>query len=94
MHVLLPGLHDDRRAGRRAGFGFRSGGFHGKAAIHPRQVDTINRAFAPAPEELERARRLIALSHGGARALDGHMVDEAMIRAARRLLARCGDSQL
>jgi len=36
-------------------------GFDGKWAIHPDQVPVINRAFTPSPEEIGRAREIIAL---------------------------------
>jgi citrate lyase beta subunit len=64
-------------------------GFDGKWAIHPGQLETINRAFTPGPEEVGRALRILraygeARSRGaGATALDGKMVDAASIRLAR-----------
>jgi citrate lyase beta subunit len=51
------------------------------------------RAFAPSPEEVERARRLIdaydgAVARGEAVvAFDGQMVDEPLARHARAVLA-------
>lgn len=71
----------------------RNLGYTGKLAIHPRQVEVINDAFTPSPEEVEAARRLIAAfeSHqaagAGAFELDGRMVDMPMVRAARKVLA-------
>jgi citrate lyase subunit beta/citryl-CoA lyase len=35
-------------------------GFDGKWAIHPGQVDVINKVFTPTPEEVERARQIFA----------------------------------
>jgi len=66
-------------------------GFRGRACIHPAQVPVVNEVFTPAPEELARARALVArfeAADGGV-ILDeaGRMVDEAVIRRARRLLA-------
>ena len=69
-------------------------GFVGKMAIHPRQVNVINRVFSPSPEELATAQRLIeafdAHQSGniGVFELDGKMVDMPMVRAARRGTAR------
>jgi len=37
----------------------RAVGFHGKMAIHPRQVPVINAAFTPSGAEIERARRVL-----------------------------------
>ncbi|ETW24130.1 hypothetical protein MGAST_10295 [Mycobacterium gastri 'Wayne'] len=66
-------------------------GFHGKAAIHPRQVAAINEGFTPLPAEVERARRIIDMVDGRSRSigvLDGQMVGPPMVAAARRLLRR------
>ncbi|MDE0196902.1 MAG: CoA ester lyase [Caldilineaceae bacterium] len=72
-------------------------GFRGKLAIHPRQVEIINRAFTPDLAEVAAARRLIAVFEAHRRAgrgvcvLDGKMVDMPMYRAAQDLLARAGN---
>lgn len=66
-------------------------GFAGKAAIHPKQLETINAAFSAAPEEVKRAEELLAWaeSHGiGASRFDGKMVDRATIQVARQILRR------
>lgn len=69
---------------KRAGFGAR-------AAIHPAQVAHINESFTPSADEVESARKLLAAfdAAGGGVCLDerGRMVDEAIVRAARRTLA-------
>ncbi|MDX2948594.1 HpcH/HpaI aldolase/citrate lyase family protein [Streptomyces caniscabiei] len=71
-------------------------GFDGKWVIHPRQIAQVNEAFTPSPDEVARARTVLtALERGHARAegavvVDGHMVDEAVAVAARRILARVG----
>lgn len=73
----------------------RALGFHGKLCIHPSQLEPVRRAFAPSAEELERARRALAAyadgAEPGAIVLDGRMVDEAVLRDARRLLAEAGE---
>lgn len=68
-------------------------GFHGRACIHPAQVPVAEEVFTPSPDELERARSLVAayesaLAAGSAVLVDddGRLVDEAVVRAARRLL--------
>lgn len=72
----------------------RSLGYTGMMAIHPSHVPVINEVFAPSPEELARAARLIAAMEEaqaqgvGAVAFEGEMVDEAMATTARALLAR------
>lgn len=68
-------------------------GFRSRPAIHPAQVPVINDVFTPDRTQVERARRLVelydaALAAGRGAATDdeGHMVDEAVVRVARRLL--------
>jgi citrate lyase subunit beta/citryl-CoA lyase len=66
-------------------------GFGAKLCIHPRQVDAVNAAFAPTPEEIEWARRIVAAAAGGGAArVDGHMVDAPVVARARAVLARAG----
>lgn len=68
----------------------RTLGFLGKAAVHPRQVATINQGFTPQPEEVARARRILALieGRGGEIAvLEGEMIGPPAVVAARRVLA-------
>ena len=68
----------------------RRDGFVGMLAIHPAQVDTINRAFVPTTAELERAERIVALFEenpgAGALGLDGEMVDRPHLVQAQRIL--------
>lgn len=69
----------------------RALGFTGKAAIHPSQVAPINAAFSPNEAEIDLARRIVEASQGdfsGAVQVDGKMIDEPVIIAARRTLAR------
>ena len=77
---------------RRACDEARRDGFSGMLAIHPAQVEVINRAFTPSAEEVERAQRIVDLfaAHPGAGtlALDGAMLDLPHLQQARRLLAR------
>lgn len=65
-------------------------GFHGKCAIHPAQIQMINEVFSPTAEEVNDAQRVLALSQQGVSSLDGRMVDEAIARKARLILARAG----
>ena len=69
----------------------RALGYDGKWAIHPSQLDPINAAFTPTPEEVERARAIVAAldrAQSGAVELDGQMIDEAHRRQAVAVLAR------
>ena len=70
-------------------------GFRARTAIHPAQIPVINEVFTPAPDEVARARALVAAFdeavRGGAGVLtgpDGRMVDVAVVRTAREVLAR------
>ena len=66
----------------------RAFGYDGKWCIHPAQVALCNAVYAPTPEELERAQRILGVS--GVARLDGEMVDEASRRMAEAILARAG----
>jgi citrate lyase beta subunit len=69
-------------------------GYSGKLAIHPRQVDPIQRIFTPTTEEIQQAKRLIDAhdthqqAGTGAFQMDGKMVDMPIVRAAEAVLAR------
>lgn len=72
----------------------RTLGYTGKVAIHPAQVAVINDVFTPSADEVAHHRRIIeafdaALAEGSASiAVDGKMVDYAVARVARAVLAR------
>ena len=69
----------------------RRDGFSGKLAIHPAQVEIINRVFRPTEAELEHARRVVAAFErepgAGVVQLDGVMLDRPHLVQARRILA-------
>jgi citrate lyase subunit beta/citryl-CoA lyase len=74
-------------AARRLGFG-------AKLCIHPRQVEPVNRGFAPGEAELEWARRVVdaaARAGGAAVAVDGKMVDRPVLLRAQTLLRQRRD---
>jgi citrate lyase subunit beta/citryl-CoA lyase len=68
-------------------------GFRARTAIHPAQIPVIHEVFTPTPEEVARARRTVdlfeeAVAAGRGIAVDdGRMIDEAVVRSARRILA-------
>lgn len=80
------GLEQECLLARRFGFG-------GKLAIHPKQVDAMNRAFSPTQAEVEYARRVVAAFQGATAApkgvvvVDGKMVDRPVVERALRTLA-------
>ena len=69
-------------------------GFTGKISIHPNQIDVINTAFTPAPEQVAEARALIeafeeAQAQGRmAFTYNGQMVDAPHLSRARALVER------
>jgi citrate lyase subunit beta/citryl-CoA lyase len=69
----------------------RAFGFDGKTLIHPGQIESCNRIFAPSAQDIAQARQIIeafAQSPGkGAIALDGRMVERLHAEEAARLLA-------
>jgi (S)-citramalyl-CoA lyase len=65
-------------------------GFSGKAAVHPAQVAAINEMFSPTPEDIEKARAVLIENRKGVGTVGGMMIDEAMARKARRILAAAG----
>lgn len=78
------GLEADCIAARRAGF-------TGKIAIHPAQVEVINRAFSPGEEEVAWSRRVVDVFRDneglGTVGLDGKMLDMPHLKQAQRVLA-------
>jgi citrate lyase beta subunit len=69
-------------------------GYEGKMAIHPRQVEVIDRVFTPSGEEIEQAQRLVQANNqhqatgSGVFELDGQMIDRPLVRTAERVLAK------
>lgn len=72
----------------------REFGFAGKQAIHPDQIDIIQRAFLPDPSDVERAVRIVEGFHTnsqkgiGAFSLDGKMIDMPVVKWAEKVIAR------
>jgi citrate lyase subunit beta/citryl-CoA lyase len=69
----------------------RRDGFLGRMAIHPDQVETINRCYTPSDEEVAHARRIVEAFEAnpdvGTIGIDGKMVDIPHLKAARKTLA-------
>lgn len=83
----------DDRAGAAEAARARALGFDGKLCIHPRQLAGIRAAFAPTAAEVERAARVLDAYErdgDGALVVDGRMVDAAVLRDARRVVAEAG----
>jgi len=65
-------------------------GFPAKAAIHPNQIKPINDVFTPTDDEIKHAQAVLEVNKKGVGVVDGQMVDEAVARKARRILAASG----
>jgi citrate lyase subunit beta / citryl-CoA lyase len=64
-------------------------GFSAKAAIHPAQIQVINRVLTPDAKHVEWAHQVVSLLRDtGVARLDGRMIDLAHKRIADRILKR------
>jgi len=67
-------------------------GFSGRLAIHPAQVPVINEVFTPTPEQIAKAKAVVAAfaaqPGAGAIGIDGKMFDRPHLIRAQNLLAR------
>ncbi|OHV80490.1 CoA ester lyase [Rhizobium sp. LCM 4573] len=84
----------DKDALRAAAMEARDFGFDGASCIHPSVVPILNECFAPSPEEVEWARKVLAANDENAAAgrgafmLEGKFIDAPIVTRARNLLAR------
>ena len=80
------GLRQDAQLSRQLGY-------TGKFAIHPAQLEIINKTFGPSPEEVDYARRVVetwsrAEAEGrGSVDLEGRMIDVPVLKRAQNLLS-------
>ena len=65
-------------------------GFTAKACVHPTKVPVVRTAFMPSEQQLRWAREVVAAAGQpgahGVTAVQGRMVDEPVLRHARRIL--------
>jgi citrate lyase subunit beta / citryl-CoA lyase len=75
----------------------RALGFKGKYVIHPSQVDPVNAVFAPALDEVDVARKIVAaFDEAAARGegsiqVDSRMIDLPVAKRARALIAEADE---
>ncbi len=68
-------------------------GFDGKTLIHPKQLDAANRVFAPSPEQIASAEKIVAgwqqaeREGKGVVVVDGRLVEALHVEEAQRALA-------
>jgi citrate lyase subunit beta/citryl-CoA lyase len=69
----------------------RRDGFIGRIAIHPDQIETINRCFSPSEAEIAEAQKIVdafaAHPGSGTLGIDGKMYDIPHLKAAQKTLA-------
>ena len=68
----------------------RQSGFIGKVAIHPAQVEIINRSFTPSIEDIDHAKKVVELFRQnpgvGTIGLDGKMLDMPHLKQAENVI--------
>lgn len=65
-------------------------GILARSAIHPAQIKVIHDVMAPSEDEVAHAQRILVAfeaAKGNVAVLDGKMVEEPMVKAARRVLS-------
>jgi citrate lyase subunit beta / citryl-CoA lyase len=79
---------------RRWGEASRALGFEGMGCIHPLQIAIIHEAFAPSPEEVEKALKIVAAYEEaeqrglGVVSLGSKMIDPPVVQRALRLVGQ------
>ena len=70
----------------------KSLGFEGKGCIHPRQISVVHEAFAPTPDEINKAKKIVlsfedAEKKGlGVVALGSKMIDAPIVKRAQKTI--------
>ena len=97
--AALDGVYNDMRDANGFLAEAREGatmGFDGKTLVHPSQIGPARAAFAPSAAEVAHARAVVtafaARPEAGVLAVDGRMVERLHLLAARRTLARTGET--
>lgn len=91
---------DDDEGLRAWALASRAHGFVGMGCVHPRQIRIIHDAFAPSPDEIAQALRIVEAFHDAeARglavvSLGSKMIDPPVVLRARRLVERAVASGL
>ena len=62
-------------------------GFTGKGAIHPKQIDTLNKIFTPSKEEIIKAKKILSQFYEadtGLVVIDGKLIEKPVLRELQR----------
>jgi citrate lyase subunit beta/citryl-CoA lyase len=82
----------DMEALRQSVIEAKSLGFEGKGCIHPRQIKVIHEAFAPAAEEIEKAKKIVLAYEEAEKkglsvvSLGSKMIDPPVVKRAQKTL--------
>jgi citrate lyase beta subunit len=85
---------DDLEGLRRRCQAARNLGYDGKAVIHPSHIEIVNEVFTPTAQQIAEAKRVVeamaaAQAEGlGATKLDGKMIDQVHLAAAKKVLEK------
>lgn len=85
-HTDIKNLNDCAETTRKA----KALGIFARSAIHPAQIEVIHTVLAPSETEIEYANSVMdafTAAKGNVAVLDGKMIEEPMVKAARRILA-------
>jgi citrate lyase subunit beta/citryl-CoA lyase len=93
---ILDGVYNDVKDAEGFEAEARQGyelGFDGKTLVHPSQVEPANAVWAPSPDDVDHAQRVIAAFEEAERegkgvvTVDGRMIENLHVENARRTLA-------
>lgn len=65
-------------------------GFSGKGAVHPKQISALNEVFTPSPEEVARAKKILAAfeeANTGLVVVDGKLIEKPVVREMQRIVS-------
>jgi citrate lyase subunit beta / citryl-CoA lyase len=87
----------DEEGLRRWAKASRAMGFVGMGCVHPRQIPVLHECFAPSPDEIEKARRIVeafeAARAGGEAvvSLGSRMIDPPVVKRALAIVAQADE---
>ncbi len=89
--TVFPDVHNSESLQKRADSA-RLLGFNGQMAIHPKQLETIHKAYSPSREQIDWAEKVLHHVNFEAKGigvfmLDGKMVDRPIIEKAKQIYA-------
>ena len=98
IDTVFTDVNDDEGFAREVAL-IKQMGFDGKSVINPNQIPPVHAAYAPKPEEIQKARRVLAAAMeaeargSGVASLDGRMIDKPIVERAQRVLELAGNRE-